>query len=139
MDGRDCTRSLVVGWVDAWHRVPVRDVSRGTETGALLAVEVCCLTATPLQCSLHYINMIEVVNYVHLKYIQAYVVHLSPYYSVYLYSKEQNIWGHFISLSPSLALFAIILGIKCHCFDTIAQTQKCFLKGDRAISLPLDI
>lgn len=29
-----------------------------------------------------------------------------------------------LSPSPSLALSAIILGIKCHCFDTIAQTQK---------------
>lgn len=43
----------------------------------------------------------------------------------------------FVTLS--LALFAIILGIKCHCFDTIAQTQKWFLKGDRAISLLLDL
>lgn len=52
MDGGDCTRPAVVGWVDARLCVPVRDVSRSTETGAPLAVEVCGLTATPLQCSL---------------------------------------------------------------------------------------
>ncbi len=34
MDGRDCTRPVVVGWVDVRHCVPVRDVSRSAETGA---------------------------------------------------------------------------------------------------------
>lgn len=32
MDGRDCTRPVVVGWVDARHCVPVRDMSRRAET-----------------------------------------------------------------------------------------------------------
>lgn len=100
-----------------------------------------CVVKQPNHYGAHYVNMIEVGNYVQLKYIQAYRVHLSPYYSVYLYCREQNIWGHFISPSVTLSLapLAIILGIKCHCFDTIAQTQKWFLKGDRAISLLLDL
>lgn len=70
--------------------------------------------------------------------MQAYRVHLSPYFPVYVYCKETyNISS--LSVTLSLRLFAIILGIKCHCFDTIAQTQKWFLKGDRAISLLLDL
>lgn len=52
MDGNDCTHPVVAGWVDARHCVAVRDMSRRAETGAVFAVEVCCLTATPLKRSL---------------------------------------------------------------------------------------
>ena len=44
-----------------------------------------------------------------------------------------------LSLSLSVSPSAVTSGIKCQCFDTKAQTQKWFLKGDRAISLQLDV
>lgn len=139
-DGGYRARPVVAGWVDARHCVPVRVMSRSTETGASPQRGAVLFNS-------HTITVLIMVTRLRrwimfsLKYMQAYRVHLSPYFPVYVYCKEQNVWGHFISLSVtlSLPLFAIILGIKCHCFDTIAQTQKWFLKGDRAISLLLDL
>lgn len=55
-----------------------------------------------------------------------------------LSGSQQKVWVSF-SVSCLLPSTALILGIKCHCFDTKAQAKKWFLKGERAIRLSLDL
>lgn len=59
--------------------------------------------------------------------------------SLYGFNAKNRTQRDISSLGHPLPRFAITLGIKCHCFDTIAQTQKWLLKGDRAISLLLNL
>lgn len=57
-----------------------------------------------------------------------------------IFNIKQNVGGHLISICVSVSrTLSVMLEIECHCFDTIAQTEKWFLKGDRAISLLLEL
>ncbi len=147
MDGRDCTRPVVVGSVDVRHCVPVRDVSRSAETGASphcwgVLFNSHTITVLIMLTWLRWWIMFILNTY---RLIEVIFHHIT----LSIFTAKNRTYGDISSLSFSLSLslchplplslFAIILGIKCHCFDTIAQTQKWFLKGDRAISRLLDL